>query len=57
MYSDAGSSFPDLKDRWREIAQAYSEELSEGINNVFYDYHALVALLFGDQVKTMLNDR
>ncbi len=38
----------DFKDTWRELGEAYSD-LANSINNVFYDFHALVALLFSDK--------
>jgi hypothetical protein len=41
----------NLKDRWRELGQAYME-LDDSFNNVFYDYHAVVATLFGGQRVT-----
>ena len=40
---------PSLKDRFRELAEVYSENLSDSSNNLFYDFHALLALQMGNQ--------
>ena len=40
-----GTSF---KDRWRELGNV-CVDLCGSINNYFYDFHALVATLFGDK--------
>ena len=41
----SGTSFAD---RWRELGNV-AVDLCDSINNVFYDFHALVAALFGDK--------
>ena len=41
----AGTSY---QERWRELGNV-CVELCDSINNVFYDFHALVATLFGDK--------
>lgn len=42
----------DLKDRWREIAAIYENNQMEAAGaQTFYDFHILIALLFGDKRK------
>ena len=42
----------DLKDRWREIAQIYeNNHMDTAGTRTFYDFHILIALLFGDKQK------
>ena len=42
----------DLKDRWREIASIYeNNHLDSAGAMTFYDFHILIALLFGDKRK------
>ena len=38
----------DLSDDWRELGQAYLD-MADSVNNVFFDFHALVAFMFGGQ--------
>eukprot|EP00095_Tigriopus_kingsejongensis_P000655 maker-scaffold1335_size46909-snap-gene-0.13 protein:Tk00655 transcript:maker-scaffold1335_size46909-snap-gene-0.13-mRNA-1 annotation:"predicted protein" len=44
----------DLSDRWRELGQVYKESLSHSIENVFYDFHPLVTLLFSGEREAAL---
>ena len=40
----------DLKDRWREIAEVYENNQMDAAGaQTFYDFHILIALLFGDK--------
>ena len=40
----------DLKDRWREIAEIYENNQMDAAGaQTFYDFHILIALLFGDK--------
>ena len=42
----------DLKDRWREIGEIYENNQTEAAGaHIFYDFHTLIALLFGDKRK------
>ena len=42
----------DLKDRWREIGEIYENNQMETAGaHIFYDFHTLIALLFGDKRK------
>ena len=42
----------DLKDRWREIGEIYENNHMETAGaHIFYDFHTLIALLFGDKRK------
>ena len=42
----------DLKDRWREIGEIYENNQMEAAGaHIFYDFHTLIALLFGDKRK------
>jgi hypothetical protein len=42
----------DLKDRWREIAEIYENNQMDAAGaQTFYDFHILIALLFGDKQK------
>ncbi len=43
-----GFSIEEDKEAWREIAVAY-EDQADSINNVFYDWHALAAFIYGDK--------
>lgn len=38
----------DLKNRWREVANLYENIVDDTATvNLFYDYHALIGLLYG----------
>ena len=42
----------DLKDRWREIGEIYENNQIEAAGaHIFYDFHILIALMFGDKKK------
>ena len=40
-----------LKDRWREIARLYEDHIEGSDALLFYDFHTLLACLYGDQVS------
>ena len=47
----------DLKDRWRELSNMMETKFVPAVgDNFFYDFHVLVALLFGGEDKTDLVD-
>jgi hypothetical protein len=39
-----------LKDRWREVASLYQDHIEAADTMLFYDFHSLLACLYGDQV-------
>ena len=40
-----------LKDRWREVALLYEEHIENSDASLFYDFHAVLACLYGDKVR------
>ena len=48
------SSNLDLAEDWRDLGEAYLD-FSESINSLFYDFHAMVALLFGKEERAFYN--
>ncbi len=41
-----------LKDRWREVALLYADQVEASDAMLFYDFHTLLACLYGDQVNS-----
>ncbi len=39
-----------LKDRWREVAQLYEAHVEGADANLFYDFHAFLASVYGEKV-------
>lgn len=40
-----------LKERWREVIQLYEGHIEGSDSNLFYDFHALMASLQGEEVQ------
>ena len=41
-----------LKDRWREVSSLYKGHIENSDTMLFYDFHSVIACLYGDQVRS-----
>lgn len=45
----------DLKDRWREVGKAYQESSDENGSTMFYEFHYLLSILYGEADQKVVN--